>query len=79
VDKDTPTFALSHFRQRGMFLLARTCFFLFFAFFVLYLARLRFRLSPSFLPELKPLISGYVFLHFCPLFAFDLIVGSALC
>jgi len=62
-----------------MFLLARTCFFLFFAFFVLYLARLRFRLSPSFLPELKPLISGYVFLHFCPLFAFDLIVGSALC
>lgn len=36
-------------------------------------------LSPSFLLErCKPLIFGYVFLHFCSLFAFDLIVGSAL-
>lgn len=34
-------------------------------------------LSPSFLLERsKPLIFGYVFLHFCSLFAFDLIVGS---
>lgn len=33
--------------------------------------------SPSFLLErCKPLIFGYVFLHFCSLFAFDLIVGS---
>lgn len=32
---------------------------------------------PSFLLEsCKPLIFGYVFLHFCSLFAFDLIVGS---
>lgn len=45
--------------------------------FPLLLLLLLLLLSPSFLLErCKPLIFGYVFLHFCSLFAFDLIVGS---
>lgn len=70
VDKDTPTFALSHFRQRGMFLLARTCFFLFFAFFCVVLGPSAFPSVAIFFAWTEAAYLWLCFLTFLPIVCF---------